>query len=368
MNGNESRSDEKKDEITSPSSSSLNSIIKNSKISGIFILDEKGTILKINPGVTIRFGYSEKDVCGQNFELLFTTDDRLKGKPHNEISTVKKTGSAMDNNYIVHKNGKHIWVNGESILAKDENDQIFIIKVVYDLSMQHDLEKSLFKVNNDLTTFVYTASHDLKAPINNMEGLLDSLQNILNNGEDYEEVLGMMKESINKFKGVLKDLSTVGKKQEEEIVQDISPIQFNEMTNNVIYYMDDLIERTHASIKWDFSQAASINYSRKNLRSIIHNLLSNALKYRSLDRKPEIFLSTEKTNEFIKFKIRDNGMGIKESDVKKLFSMYQRFHKEIEGTGVGLAIIKRIIENNEGKIEVESKEGEGTTFTVYFKQ
>ena len=100
----------------------------------------------------------------------------------------------------------------------------------------------------------------------------------------------------------------------------------------------------------------------------MYNMVSNALKYRSPLRRPIVILETETlSDEYIVLRIKDNGLGIKDEDKERLFSMYHRLHDHVEGTGVGMAIVKRIVDNNGGKIEVESEVGKGSEFKVYFK-
>ena len=110
-----------------------------------------------------------------------------------------------------------------------------------------------------------------------------------------------------------------------------------------------------------------LKFTIPNLRSIIYNLLSNALKYCPKSRKPEINIKTEQEDDYILLTFSDNGMGMNEMQLSKLFSMFKRFHTKVEGTGIGLYMVKRIIENNGGKIKVESEEGKGTTFKIYLK-
>src|SRR5690606_12139833 len=126
------------------------------------------------------------------------------------------------------------------------------------------------------------------------------------------------------------------------------------------------IKGSEAEIVPDFSKAPSINFSKKNLKSILQNLISNSVKFRSPYRKPKVMVDTEKTEDgYIVLRVRDNGLGIKEKDHDKLFSMYCRLNADIPGTGVGMAIVKRLVENAGGKIELESKIGEGSTFKVF---
>ena len=110
-----------------------------------------------------------------------------------------------------------------------------------------------------------------------------------------------------------------------------------------------------------------IFYARKNLRSILYNLLSNAIKYRSPDRPLLVRIRTEQVGPETVLSVQDNGLGIRPHQLHKLFSMFTRLHSHVEGTGIGLYMIKRIIENNGGTIEVESEIEAGTRFTVRFK-
>ena len=109
-----------------------------------------------------------------------------------------------------------------------------------------------------------------------------------------------------------------------------------------------------------------MDFDRDKLEKIMYNLLSNAIKYRSDERPLKVKISTKKSDKHIILSVEDNGLGMSKYHQKKLFSMFKRFHTHVDGTGIGLYIVKRIIENKKGKIEVESEEGKGTTFRIYF--
>jgi signal transduction histidine kinase len=110
--------------------------------------------------------------------------------------------------------------------------------------------------------------------------------------------------------------------------------------------MHEVISNTEAVIDTDF-KVSRVKFSKKNLRSIIYNLLSNAIKYRLPGTVPKIRISSEDAGEFILLKISDNGLGISEENKGKVFGMFKRFHDHVEGTGIGLYIVKRIIDNAE---------------------
>ncbi|WMJ74066.1 PAS domain S-box protein [Cytophagaceae bacterium ABcell3] len=229
----------------------------------------------------------------------------------------------------------------------------------------------LIRINNDLDNFIYTASHDLKAPMSNIEGLLNALRSSLESqdeqlNEDTEAILEMMDQSVNKFQATILDLSEISRVQ-REAEEDFNEVNLGETIEDVKISIQDQLKKSNASIKVDVSSAPVVKFSRKNIKSVIYNLLSNAIKYRHPDRPPEVTVKTKKKEKYIVLSVTDNGLGIPEKSQGKVFSMFKRLHDHVDGTGIGLYIVKRVIDNAGGKIEVESEEGRGTTFKVYFK-
>lgn len=355
-------------------------IMENSQAAGVLVLNVNGIILDSSISVQKVLGYAKEDLLGNYYDILFIPEDRLRNLPEVELKTVKQKGSFVDDNYLLHKKGAYIWIHGESIYTQDEEGNIFIIKVIFDINDKKLLEEQLthsnqklININHDLENFIYTASHDLKAPINNIDGLLASVKDEL--GSDcnikLEEsgLLEMLNTSIQKFKDNLYDLTSLGKSQNGIAEEIKSRVDFKEVLEQVKFDLQDTIDNAHAMIYDFLTEATFINFSRKNLRSILFNLLSNAIKYASPDRKPEIIIRTSKVREnLILLEVEDNGLGISPNDQEKVFSMYERIHKHIEGSGVGLNIVKRIVENNGGRIELESQEGKGSKFKIYFKE
>ncbi|SFH21298.1 Signal transduction histidine kinase [Pontibacter chinhatensis] len=231
--------------------------------------------------------------------------------------------------------------------------------------------RELIKVNKDLDNFVYTASHDLKAPINNIEGLMVALQETLEEKQlgldQVMPIMDMVNDAIGRFKSTLLDLTEVAKLQHQDTVAAPETVNFKELLEDVKAHIKDLIKRYDATVVDDFSDAPEMVFSRKNLRSILYNLVSNAIKYSSLDRRPEIRITTSVAGEYTLLSVRDNGLGLRKQDQEKVFGMFKRLHSHVEGTGVGLAIVKRIVENCDGKIELESELGTGTEFKLYLK-
>jgi PAS domain S-box-containing protein len=231
----------------------------------------------------------------------------------------------------------------------------------------------LTAINNDLDNFVYTASHDLKAPIYNIEGLMkvlirsippESMQT-----ERVEYTTRMILESVERFKRTIGDLTEISKLQ-KEANQPVTPVSVKQVIEEVILDLKPAIEASGARIQMDVAEFPTIDFSEKNLRSIIYNLLSNAIKYRSPDRSPQVRIYGEQTGQYRVLSVEDNGLGLDltKDRQEKLFAMFKRLHNHVEGTGVGLYMVKKIVENAGGKIEVKSKVGIGSTFSVFFKR
>jgi signal transduction histidine kinase len=227
--------------------------------------------------------------------------------------------------------------------------------------------EELKRINNDLDNFIYTASHDLKAPISNLEGLINLLE--MKTGSKLHEperrIIALIEASVAKLKRTIVDLTEITKVQ-KELHAEAESVLLQEVLKDVEMDVSQLIEESDARIYTHF-EVPSIRFARKNIRSILYNLLTNAIKYRSPERTIQINIHSVQQNSYILLSFADNGLGIQADQIEKIFLMFKRVHTHVEGSGIGLYIVKRIIENNGGKIEVESEPGKGTTFNMYFK-
>ncbi|WMJ74056.1 PAS domain-containing sensor histidine kinase [Cytophagaceae bacterium ABcell3] len=227
--------------------------------------------------------------------------------------------------------------------------------------------KELIRTNNDLDNFIYTASHDLRSPISNMEGLISAIEGVLD--ETCEQEIGAMIKmadaSVHRLRNTINELTEISQVQ-KNIDPNIQTIRISDIVDDFIADHRDEISRSNTSIKTELNEEY-ITFSRKNFRTIIYNLLSNAIKYRHSERDPIVKVKTELTNDnYLLLSVRDNGLGFDEKNTDKIFGMFRRLHSHVEGTGVGLYIVKRVLQNAGGKIEVSSTPGEGTLFRLYF--
>ncbi|MEO7215694.1 chemotaxis protein CheB [Mucilaginibacter sp.] len=225
--------------------------------------------------------------------------------------------------------------------------------------------KSLLRINADLNNFVFGASHDLNAPIVNIEMLLEILNAKLDTKDpEVMELSGMMNKAVTNFKAIISDLARVGHIESEET--DDKMENFPAIFEEIQEILSEKIKTSKAIFHTTFKEK-EVRFAKKNLRSVILNLVTNALKFSSPDRIPEISIKTEKKDGFIVLKIRDNGIGITKEEVNHIFKKYKRVNEAMEGTGIGLYLIRKIVNASGGKIEVECDAGNGCAFRIYFK-
>ncbi|HEX8657312.1 MAG TPA: HAMP domain-containing sensor histidine kinase, partial [Hymenobacter sp.] len=202
-----------------------------------------------------------------------------------------------------------------------------------------------------------------------IEGLLDALLVELPaeavQSEPVQPILALMQESVNRFKRTIEHLTDVSKLQKEHGLP-TQPVDLAAVIQNVRLDLDPLIESTGAQLDVDVAAVPTVLFSEKNLRSVVFNLLSNALKYRDPTRTPHVRLRARPEGEFAVLEVIDNGLGLDAAYEQRLFGMFQRFHDHVEGSGIGLYMVKKMIENAGGRITVRSELGVGSAFCVYF--
>lgn len=229
----------------------------------------------------------------------------------------------------------------------------------------HRSNLSLQRINEDLDNFVYSASHDLLGPLTNIEGLMRLLDEKLDM-EDNEVVryTDMIQSSIVRFKENLRELAEVGK-IESESLKEAQEVDVSTILDEVFFSIQDKVQAAKAVVIRNLEESHLV-FSKKNFRSIIYNLLTNAIKFRSPDRQLKIHINTRKENGFLLLEVKDNGIGIEQDKLGTVFNMYKRLHPEMEGLGIGLFLVRKIVDASGGMTEVNSILHEGSTFKIFF--
>ena len=247
------------------------------------------------------------------------------------------------------------------ILEELERTKKELRKSNKDLNISID---DLNRINLELDNFVYSASHDLKAPLNNLEALVALLEPSEEIESDQDQILKLIDTSVKRFKEVVNDMTLMAQtaKDNHSLHNIDFPILLSEMKSDLSH----LINSTGTVLNLDL-EIKYIQYPRKEVRSILFNLISNGIKYRCPNRPPNITVRTKVTSEGILLEVEDNGCGIEDKYIPELFDKYFRINSTIEGSGLGLFIIKRMVENRNGRIELKSKVKVGSRFSVFLK-
>ncbi|MDO6391848.1 chemotaxis protein CheB [Pontibacter sp. BT731] len=332
-------------------------------------------------GLYKMLGFDEQEMSGglEGWFSKLHPDDRkeVERSVNDAINNGRKQWNAEYR--IQHKEGSYTYVSNRAYILYNEYQMPYrMIGSFIDLSdlklAQDELQQTnehLMRVIDDLDTFVYTASHDLKSPIANIEGLMLVLEEQIREaeplpGEPTDPLFVMIKDSIRRFKNVIRDLTDIAKVQ-RDVDGESEPLQIEAVYNTIYEGLREEAERKQAVIETDFSEAPNISFSKKNLHSILYNLMSNALKYSSPDRRPHVKLKSSYKGKKLVLSIEDNGLGISKESQGKMFTLFKRFHSHVDGTGMGLYIVKRIMDNSGGQVHVKSEPNKGTTFTLTFQ-
>jgi len=219
----------------------------------------------------------------------------------------------------------------------------------------------------DHETLLDTISHDIKNPLSGLLLTIEMLSNgIAENPKEFKSLLKIAKNAVKKIQSVISEL-TDARKQEHKYKAVDELLNFENILEDVRLTLLDNIKESHAIIRSELN-VSEITFSRRKLRSIIYNLLNNAIKFKSPGCKPEIFIRTTRENHFIILSVKDNGIGIDDTNQKEIFSKYFRIDNNIEGSGIGLHLVKELVTNAGGKILINSQLNKGTEFKIYLKE
>jgi len=224
--------------------------------------------------------------------------------------------------------------------------------------------KELVQQNEQLNQYSYIISHNLRAPIVTLLGLISIFSQVKNNSEEADEVIAYITKSANHLDTVIKDLNHVLAVGDQKSVMTF--VDLDAEFETVRFLLKNEIELSKAIIKHDFSKLPFVHSIKSYIHNILYNLLSNAVKYCKLDEVPRINVrSYEHASGFFCIEFSDEGVGVDLDKFKdKLFGFYKRFHSHVEGKGLGLHLIKKQVDALGGHIEVDSVVGKGTTFRV----
>lgn len=335
-----------------------------SNINGQLFIDNEMRLMKFSPGAIKHINLLETDI----------------GRPITHISTnIKFDTIIADTELVLEKgvaitkevqavNGKWYQVMVMPYIQTNQNNNNGAIITFNDITeLKHtqselnDKNLSLLRINEDLDHFIHAASHDLLTPLGNIETtiriLTDEMPLI---DPTYSNYLNIINSSIKSFRGLITDIATIAKVENDMIA--LESVNLNEIVDTIEWSLKDAILASRAKITRDF-EINEIRFSKKNLRSVLYNMIANSIKFRG-NSPPIIAIKSFRRGTYCILTIEDNGRGINEKGMEKIFDIYGKLHQDIEGSGIGLFLAKKIINAAGGNIQVESEVGKGTKFII----
>lgn len=294
-----------------------------------------------------------------------------KGETITRQFTYQKTPDAMGHITTTTKpiytdNGKDIlFLLAESREISDlMQSQDALADKVEELNTKNMELKKYIDSNMQLENFAYITSHDLREPLRTISGFANLLERKYQGKFDStaDEYLSYILASTKNMNALIEDLLIFSRVHTGE--HKVEEIQLNDLLEQITKSISRSIQETDAKIQFK-NIPKTIIANETKMKQLFQNLISNAIKFRQPDTQPEIILSAKSKDKFWEFTIEDNGIGINEDYFDKIFMIFKRLHTkdQYEGTGIGLSLCKKIVEQHGGEIQVKSKEGEGTTFT-----
>lgn len=371
-----------KDGLKDPTELTFKKLVEATTDYGICMLDPKGNVVTWNTGIARLTGYQEEEILGKNMALFFTQEDILRGVPETELEKCRAAGGSTSEGYCRRKNGTTFYTEWTLTSIFDDHKKLAgFSRIFRDISYRKAREDAIRLENQklevkvsertqqlqetikELEAFSYSVSHDLRAPLRHISGFVNILQETSAEALD-EAARGYLKiiaDSVKQMDLLIDNLlsfSRVGRAEMHKI-----NFNFDQVLQVAIREFDfDMVNR---KVDWVIGNVGDVHGDPHLIRQVITNLLSNALKYTRTKPVARIEISSETLEQEKVVHIKDNGVGFDMKYSNKLFGVFQRLHPEsdFEGTGIGLANVRRIIQRHGGRVWASGKVGEGAEFS-----
>ncbi len=349
----------------------------------ILLLSKEGHILNWNRGAERIKGYTESEVIGKHFSIFYLPDDRKSKLPEKLIRQAADEGRAMHEGWRLRKDNTIFW--GSIVITAlhdSDNNIIGFSKVTRDLTERKLAEDRLKKYtseleaqNKELEQFAYIASHDLQEPLRKIQTFTEVLEKNIEDPEAAKKYLERIKSSAQRMSQLIRSVLEYSRLSNADIVYE--PVNLNTVIENVKLDLELLISERGVTIEQ--GELPVVRGVPLQMQQLFFNLVSNAIKFS--DESPWLGISSRKVPPaeareypllqpgmpYVEIVVKDKGIGFEQKYAARIFTIFQRLHghKAYPGTGIGLALCKKIVDNHHGHIRVESEPGKGSTFYVY---
>jgi PAS domain S-box-containing protein len=329
----------------------------------MFMIDPQGVFASWNAGVEQLIGYSEQEWIGLHASTIFTPEEKAAEVCESEMRLAREAGSATDIRWHRHKDGSEFFANGLMYAIRNEQGTLTgYAKILSDETARKQLQDALTESNSALEQFAYVASHDLQEPLRTISVYAQLLSNKYRGvlDADADQFLTFLLSASTRMRTLVTDLLQYARLTTED--DRPSSVALDEDLEAALTQLDQAIVESGASISHD--PMPKVLADRGQMVRLFQNLVGNAIKYRKPDEPPKVHISAEQKDAEWVISIRDNGIGFDPKYASAIFEPFKRLHtaEEYSGTGVGLAICRRIVQAQRGRIWAESQPGQGATF------
>jgi PAS domain S-box-containing protein len=332
-------------------------------------------IVFANPAFSKMTGYEHEEIIGKSPNFFMGENSDLQ-EIEKLTDSIKNKKECFLEIILYKKDQSEYWVRLSFIPVYNlEHDLSHWISIQRDITEEKKLEKEkeilireLTQNNKDLKQFSYITSHNLRAPLSNLTGLLNLIDDFAIEDEELKEILTGFKLSTHLLNETINDLAKVITIKDSRSIQN-EELPIHDIFKNILSQLHIQFENIKPQLNITYGNITKINTNKAYFESIFINLLTNSLKYRSKNRDLIIDIAvTQEENDTIKILFKDNGIGIDlERNKNKIFGLYQRFHDYPDSKGLGLFLVKSQIETIGGSISIQSEVEKGTEFTLTFK-
>lgn len=301
-------------------------------------------------------------------EVFYAAEERLmtKGYSHDILRIQHPDGSKIDieaKEQILNVSGKQILIRYYKDITQRMRQEYQIEQQLLQLNEQNDDLQTYIQSNMQLENFAFIASHDLRAPIRNIVSFANLLERKTAKKLDDSEkdFLKYIVDSASNMSDLIEDLLTFSRVNTNK--REVCELSFSTIIKQIEDELAAQIKKKAVKLNWP-EEDVILHVDRIKFYQIFQNLIGNAIKFTPEDRSPVISVEVTSSQKYWTFSVADNGIGISPDFYKQVFLIFKRLHsqKEYDGTGIGLAICKRLVEQHNGRIWVESVDGEGSTF------
>jgi PAS domain S-box-containing protein len=326
---------------------------------GIYVKDEDGHFTMVNDAYAALTGYDREELIGEHASLVVDEDTIEQSR---ETLTASGDGRTPAMEAEIHTaEGDRVPVEGTFATLRTDDSQEEI-GVVRDVTDRKERERELEASNERLEQFAYAASHDLQEPLRMVSSYLQLIEGRYTDDldADGEEFIAYAVDGAERMREMIDGLLEYSRIDSQG--DPFEPVALDAVLEDVLTDLQVMIERSDAEITAE--SLPEVEGDPRQLRQLFQNLLSNAIEY-SGDEPPRVHVSAERAGRYWRVSVRDEGIGIPDDDSDRVFQVFQRLHgrEEYDGTGIGLAICRRIVERHGGRIRVDSEPGDGATFT-----